>query len=97
MDELTGCEDLDLELLRVDREQVVVAGDEHHRLMCGCERHEVVIVGVAADGRVRASGIAEQGGLAGEVGDEAERFARVEVFAEAGSSENAGDLAQQSW
>jgi hypothetical protein len=65
-------------------------------LVGGRERDEVVIVGVAADGRVRASWIAEQGGLAGEIGHEAERFVGGEVFAEAGSGEDVGDLAQQS-
>jgi hypothetical protein len=40
---------LDAELVRTDRQEVVIAGDECVRVVGGCERDEVVVFGVAAD------------------------------------------------
>lgn len=97
VDELACGEDLDRELCWIDREEIVVAGDERGRVMGGRERDEIVILGVAADGRVWGRRVGEQGGLAGEVGDESERFVCRELFAQAGSGEDARDLPQQHW
>lgn len=56
VDELPWCEYLDLELVRVDREQVVIAGDEHVGVVGGRQRDEVVIVGIAARAWTRRCG-----------------------------------------
>ena len=51
IDELAWGEDFDLEIVWIDREEVAVAGDERVGMVGGRERDEVVIVGVATDGR----------------------------------------------
>ena len=91
------CEDLDLELVWVDLEKVVVAADEDVRGVRGRERNEVVVVGIAADGRVRSGWIAEQGCLAGEIADESKRFVGGLVLPKPWPGEDLGDLAQQKW
>lgn len=86
IDQLAGCDDLDGEFVWVDREQIVVAADDRGGVVRRSERDEVIIVRIAAHGRVWRRGVSAQRCLRSEVGDESERFGRSEVFAEAESS-----------
>jgi hypothetical protein len=61
--------------------------------MSGRERHEVVVVGIAADSGVGRWRVGEQGALAGEVGEEPVRLVAGEVLAQARPSEHARDHA----
>jgi hypothetical protein len=52
VDKLARGQDLDFEWVGIDCEEVVVTGDERGGMMSGRERHEVVVVGIAADSGV---------------------------------------------
>ena len=58
INELARRDDLEREMVRVDREQVEIAGDDRVSTGGRRERDEVVVVGIAANRRVRTGGSA---------------------------------------